>query len=161
MILGMSISTFTTVHVIISLIGIFAGLVVVYGMLTGRTSNGWIGLFLGMTILTSVTGYFFPFDKILPSHIVGAISLVVLVIACVGFYAKHLVGTWRWVFVVTSVIALWFNCFVAVVQAFQKIPLLQALAPTQSEPPFMVAQIAVLLIFIVIGVLAVRRWRPL
>ena len=160
MILGMSLSTFTTVHVIISLIGIGSGLIVLYGMLTGAKSDAMIALFLVSTILTSVTGYFFPADKILPSHIVGALSLVVLAIAVFAFYSKHLLGAWRWVYVVTAIIALWFNCFVGVVQAFQKLPFLQLLAPTQSEPPFAIAQLVVLLIFIVAGIVAVRRWRP-
>jgi hypothetical protein len=160
MILGMSLSTFTTVHVIISLVGIVSGILVVLGMLSGSKSNGLIALFLASTILTSVTGYFFPADKVLPSHIVGAISLLVLALAVVAFYGKHLAGSWRWIYVVTAVIALWFNCFVGVVQAFQKVSLLQPLAPTQSEPPFQIAQAALLLIMIVAGVVAVRRWRP-
>lgn len=160
MILGMSLSTFTTVHVIISLIGIVSGILVVLGMLAGSKSNGLIAFFLASTILTSVTGYFFPADKILPSHVVGAISLVVLALAVVAFYGKHLAGSWRWIYVVTAVIALWFNCFVGVVQAFQKVSFLQLLAPTQSEPPFQIAQAAVLLIMIVASVVAVRRWRP-
>ena len=160
MILGMSLATFTTVHVIISLIGIVSGLIVLYGMLTGAKSDAMIALFLVSTILTSVTGYFFPADKILPSHIVGALSLVVLAITVFAFYSKHLVGSWRWIYVVTAIVALWFNCFVGVVQAFQKLAFLQPLAPTQSEPPFAVVQAVVLLIFAVSGIIAVRRWRP-
>ena len=160
MTLGLSLSAFTTVHVVISLIAILAGLVVVYGMLTGGRSEGWIALFLGTTILTSVTGFMFPFGQLLPSHIVGAISLVVLAIAVVAYYGKHLASSWRWIYVVTAVVALYFNCFVLVVQAFQKLPFLQPLAPTQSEPPFAIAQAIVLLLFVWIGVLAVRRWRP-
>ena len=160
MILGMSLSTFTTVHVIISLIGIVSGLIVLYGMLTGARSDAMIALFLVSTILTSVTGYFFPADKILPSHIVGALSLIVLAIAVFAYYSKHLLGVWRWIYVLTAVIALWFNCFVGVVQAFQKLPFLRPLAPTQSEPPFAAAQLAVLVIFVIAGFIAVRRWRP-
>ncbi len=160
MILGMSLSTFTTVHVVISLIGIVSGLIVLYGMLTGTKSDGMIALFLVSTILTSVTGYFFPADKILPSHIVGALSLVVLAIAVFAFYGKHIAGSWRWIYVLTAVIALWFNCFVGVVQAFQKISFLRPLAPTQSEPPFAIAQGAILLIFVVAAIIATRRWRP-
>jgi len=160
MILGMSLATFTTVHVIISLIGIVSGLVVLYGMLTGAKSDGMIALFLASTILTSVTGYFFPAEKILPSHIVGALSLVVLAIAVFAFYGKHIVGSWRWIYVLTAIVALWFNCFVGVVQAFQKVSFLHPLAPTQSEPPFAIAQGAVLLIFVVAAIVAMRRWRP-
>ena len=160
MILGMSLATFTTVHVIISLIGIVSGLVVLYGMLTGAKSDRMIALFLVSTILTSVTGYFFPAEKILPSHIVGALSLVVLAIAVFAFYGKHIAGSWRWIYVLTAIIALWFNCFVGVVQAFQKVSFLHPLAPTQSEPPFAIAQGAILLIFVVAAAIAVRRWRP-
>src|SRR5438552_13960372 len=120
MILGMSTSTFTLVHVVLSLVGIFAGLVVVFGMLGSKRLDGWTALFLATTVLTSVTGFFFPFDKILPSHIVGIISLVVLAIAILALYALHLAGAWRWIYVVSAVMALYLNVFVGVVQAFQK-----------------------------------------
>jgi len=161
MILGMSLATFTTVHVVISLIGIASGLVVLLGMLSGKKSNGWIALFLLTTVLTSATGYLFPAPKILPSHIVGAISLVVLATAIVALYAKHLAASWRWIYIVTALLALYLNCFVAVIQAFMKVPFLQPLAPTQSEPPFAIAQGILLLVFIVTGFTAVRRWRPI
>ena len=160
MILGMSIATFTLVHVVLSLVGIFAGLVVVFGMLGSKRLDGWAALFLATTVLTSVTGFFFPFDKILPSHIVGIISLVVLGIAILALYALHLAGSWRWIYVVSAVLALYLNVFVGVVQAFQKLPLLASLAPTQSEPPFLIAQAAVLVIFVVLGVVAVRSFHP-
>src|SRR5438128_8252483 len=160
MILGMSIATFTLVHVVLSLVGIFAGLVVVFGMLGSKRLDGWAALFLATTVLTSVTGFFFPFDKILPSHIVGIISLVVLGIAILALYALHLAGSWRWIYVVSAVLALYLNVFVGVVQAFQKLPLLASLAPTQSEPPFLIAQFVVLAIFIVLGILAVRLFPP-
>jgi uncharacterized membrane protein SirB2 len=107
-----------------------------------------------------VTGYFFPSDRILPSHIVGAISLVVLAIALLALYARHLAGHWRWIYVVTATVALYLNVFVGVVQAFQKLPSLASLAPTQSEPPFLIAQFVVLAIFIVLGVVAVRAFHP-
>jgi hypothetical protein len=136
MILGMSISTFTLVHVVLSLVGIVAGLVVLFGMFGSKSLDGWTGLFLATTVLTSVTGYFFPSDHILPSHIVGAISLI------------------------AATVALYLNVFVAVVQAFQKLPFLASLAPTQSEPPFLIAQFVVLAIFIVMGVVAVRAFHP-
>jgi hypothetical protein len=160
MILGMSIETFTLVHVVLSLIGILAGFVVVFGMFASRLPSGWTGLFLATTILTSVTGYFFPRDHILPSHIVGAISLVLLAFAVFALYSKRLAGSWRWIFVVTVVASLYLNVFVAVFQAFLKVPAIHALAPTQAEPPFMVAQVAVLVLFIVFGVFAVRRFHP-
>jgi len=160
MILGMSLATFTLVHVVLSLVGIFAGLVVVFGMLGSKRLDGWTALFLATTVLTSVTGFFFPFDKILPSHIVGIISLVVLAIAILALYALHLAGSWRWIYVVSAIVALYLNVFVGVVQAFQKVPLLASLAPTQSEPPFLIAQAVVLVIFVVLGIAAVRSFHP-
>jgi hypothetical protein len=160
MILGMSIATFTLVHVVLSLVGIFAGLVVVFGMLGSKKLDGWTALFLATTVLTSVTGFFFPFDKILPSHIVGLISLVVLAIAILALYALHLAGPWRWIYVVSAMLALYLNVFVGVVQAFQKLPLLASLAPTQSEPPFLIAQAIVLVIFVGLGIAAVRSFHP-
>jgi len=160
MILGMSISTFTLVHVALSLVGIFAGLVVLFGMFSSKSLDGWVALFLATTVLTSVTGFFFPFDKLLPSHIVGIISLVVLAVAILARYVYRLSGPWRWIYIVGAVLALYLNVFVGVVQAFQKLPPLSSLAPTQSEPPFLIAQFAVLAIFIVLGILAVRLFRP-
>jgi hypothetical protein len=160
MILGLSFSAFTTLHVVISLIGIASGLVVLAGMIGGHRLPALTALFLVTTILTSVTGFLFPISQLLPSHIVGAISLVVLVVALAALYGFRLSGAWRWIYVVTAVLALYLNAFVGVVQAFQKLPLLQALAPTQSEPPFAVAQIVVLIVFALLGYLAVRRFRP-
>ena len=160
MILGMSLSTFTAVHTIISLIGIAAGIVAAIGMLSGKGLNGWTTLFLLTTILTSVTGFFFPFTKLLPSHIVGIISLVVLAVAVYALYGKHLSGAWRWIYVVTAVLALYLNSFVGVVQAFQKLSFLKPLAPTQSEPPFLIAQTIVLVIFIAAGIVAARKFHP-
>jgi hypothetical protein len=160
MILGMSAATFTNLHVVISLIGIACGLVVLFGMLNAKALPGWTGLFLAATILTSVTGFFFPAAHLLPSHVVGIISLVVLAVALVALYLYRLRGAWRWVYVVTATVALYFNCFVGVAQAFQKIPAVHALAPTQAEPPFMIAQIVLLAIFVVLGFLAVKRFHP-
>jgi len=160
MILGMSISTFTLVHVVLSLVGIFAGLVVLLGMFSSKRLDGWTALFLATTVLTSVTGFFFPFDQLLPSHIVGIISLVVLAVVILARYVYRLSGPWRWIYIAGAVLALYLNVFVGVVQAFQKLPLLSSLAPTQSEPPFLIAQFVVLAIFIVLGILAVRLFRP-
>jgi len=160
MILGMSTSTFTTVHVIISLIGIFSGAVVLLGWLGGKSSGGWTALFLASTVLTSVTGFFFHSASFGPPHVVGVISLVVLAAAISARYVFHLAGFWRWVHIVGATLALYLNVFVAVVQSFQKLPFLQPLAPTQSEPPFLIAQIAVLAIFIVLGFLALKRFHP-
>jgi hypothetical protein len=160
MILGMSTATFTTLHLILSLIGIVSGIIALFGMLGARRPDGWTALFLATTVLTSVTGFFFPRDHLLPSHIVGIISLVVLAVAMLALYIYHLAGAWRWIYVVSAVAALYFNLFVGVVQAFQKLPFLQPLAPTQSEPPFLAAQLVVLAIVIVLGILAVLRFRP-
>jgi len=159
-ILGMSTSTFTLVHVVLSLIGIFAGAVVLFGMLSSNRLTAWTALFLATTVLTSVTGFFFPRDQILPSHIVGVLSLVVLAIAIVALYVYRLAGSWRWIYVASAVLALYLNVFVAVVQAFLKISFLNDLAPKQNEPPFVIAQAVVLLTFIVFGILAVRTFRP-
>ena len=151
-----NLATYTLIHVVFSLVGIGSGIVVVLGLIAGRRLNISNALFLGTTVATSVTGYGFPFDHLLPSHIVGAISLIVLAVAIYARYARRLVGRWRVAFVVSAVAALYFNCFVLVVQAFLKVPGLNALAPTQSEPPFAVAQLTVLVLFIVLGTLAVR-----
>jgi len=158
MILGMT--TYTFIHVLLSLVGIASGFIVLGGLLQSKPLNGWTAVFLLTTIATSVTGFGFPFTQLLPSHIVGLISLVILAIACIARYPLHLAGAWRWIYVVAAAIALYFNVFVGVVQAFQKIPALRALAPTQSEPPFAIAQGAVLLMFVVLGFLATRKFHP-
>jgi hypothetical protein len=160
MMLGLSFSTFTTVHVVISLIGIATGAIVLSGMLSGKRFDGLTAVFLATTVLTSVTGFMFPFDQLLPSHVIGAISLALLAVALVALYGKGLSGAWRPVYVVTAVAALYFNVFVGLVQAFRKLGVLQALAPTQAEAPFVVAQGALLVLFAVLGFVAVRRYRP-
>ena len=161
MILGMSLATFTVVHVVISLIAIATGLIVLVGMLSARRLPGWTALFLATTVLTSVSGFFFPSERVLPSHIVGVISLVVLPVAIVALYVQRLSGAWRWIYVTGAVLALYLNVFVLVVQAFLKVPALNRLAPTQSEPPFLVAQLATVATFIVLGILAVMKFRPM
>jgi hypothetical protein len=157
---GLSTSTFTLVHVVISLIGIFTGLIVVLGMLGGKRLDALTAIFLATTVATSVTGFGYPIHHFGPPHIVGVISLVVLAIALLARYAMHLRGAWRWIYVVTAVIALYLNVFVAIVQAFQKVPALNALAPTQKEPPFAIAQLGALVIFILLAVVASKRFRP-
>lgn len=161
MILGMSTSTYTLVHVLISLVGIGSGLVVVFGLLAGKRLEGWTALFLVTTVATSVTGFGFPFDHLLPSHKVGIISLIVLAVAIPARYAFHLAGAWRWIYVVAAVIALYLNVFVLIVQSFEKVPTLKAMAPTQSEPPFLIAQLVVMALFIVLATFAVKRFRVL
>jgi hypothetical protein len=151
--------TYTLVHVAVSLAGIASGLVVLAGMLAGQRLHGWTGVFLTMTVLTSATGFGFPFTHLLPSHIVGLISLVLLFVAIVARYVRHLRGAWRWIYTASAVAALYFNVFVLVVQLFRRVPALTTLAPTQSEPPFAIAQLAVLGVFLTLGVLAARRFR--
>jgi uncharacterized membrane protein SirB2 len=160
MILGMSVATFTLVHVALSLVGILTGLIVLFGMFSSKKLPTSTALFLATTVLTSATGFFFPRDHILPAHIVGVISLAVLAVAIFALYERQLAGSWRWIYVVGAVVALYLNVFVGVVQAFQKLPSLASLAPTQSEPPFVVAQVVVLVIFIALGVLALRSFHP-
>jgi hypothetical protein len=151
---------FTLVHVAISLIGILTGIIVAFGMLSAKRLDGMTAVFLATTVLTSVTGYFFPYHGFKPSYAVGAISLVVLAIAIYARYSRHMAGGWRRTYVITAMIALYLNCFVLVAQGFMKVPALNALAPTGSEPPFLIAQIIVMLIFIVWTVLAVKKFHP-
>jgi hypothetical protein len=160
MIIGLSTATFTLIHVIISLIGIAAGIIVFVGLLRSEPRPGWTAIFLIFTILTSATGFLFPITGPTPALIVGVISLVILAVALLALYGFHTIHAWRWVYVLTAILALWFNCFVLLAQAFQKIPALSALAPTQSEPPFLIAQSFMLLAFLVFGYLAVRRFYP-
>jgi hypothetical protein len=160
MILGLTLHAFTELHVAISLIAIAAGLIVLLAMLTGGRASAWTGLFLIMTVPTSVTGFLFPRVAVTPAQIVGAISLGLLALALLGYYAFRLRGPWRFIYVITALFALYLNCFVAVVQAFLKIPALNALAPNGNEPPFMAAQGALLLIFLILGFLAVRKFHP-
>lgn len=159
MILGMSTSTFTMVHVIISLIGLVSGAVVLFGLASARHLPGWTALFLASTVLTSATGFFFH-AAFGPPHVIAIISLAVLAVAILALYVYRLSGHARWIYIVGVAVAFYLNAFVGVVQAFQKLATLHALAPTQSEPPFLVAQILVMAIFIVLGILAVRRFHP-
>ena len=151
----------TLAHVVISLVGIAAGFVVLFGMLGSKKMGGWTALFLAFTVLTSVTGYlFFPLQPLLPSHIVGAISLVLLAIAIYGLYSKHLAGGWRATYVVTAVLSQYLNFFVLIIQSFLKVPALHEAAPTQTETPFVAAQVLALLFFAVTGWMAVKRFHP-
>ena len=163
MILGMSLSTFITVHVIISLIAIVSGIIVMFGLLTSKRMPGLTAIFLLFTILTSATGFLFPFEKLLPSHMIGILSLVLLAIACVALYGMKLSGAWRSVYVVTAMTSLYLNIFVLIIQAFLKVPTLHALAPSvpPSEPPFAIIQGIVLVFFVIVIIGAVRRFRPM
>ena len=157
MILGMSTATYTLLHVLLSLVGIGSGFVVLYGLIGSKRLDGWTAVFLTTTALTSISGFGFPFDHLLPSHKVGIISLVVLAAAIPARYVFHMEGAWR--SVIGSALALYFNVFVLVVQSFLKVPALKALAPTQQEPPFLIAQLGVLVAFIWLATLATKRFR--
>jgi len=158
MILGMSTSTFTLVHVLLSLAGIGSGFIVMFGLLAGKRLNGWTAIFLTTTVATSLTGFLFPFEHLLPSHIVGILSLLVLAVVIPARYVFHMAGAWRRVYVTGAAIALYLNVFVAIVQAFLKVPALKAIAPTQKEPPFVIAQTVALGIFVVLTILAAKRF---
>jgi hypothetical protein len=159
MTLGLSLETFTLVHVVISFIGILSGFVVVFGLLGGKRLDGLAALFLTTTVLTSVTGFMFPFEKVTPGIKLGIISLVVLAIAIAARYAFHLAGAWRVIYAVGATLALYLNVFVLVVQSFEKVPALHALAPTGSEPPFLFTQLVVLLAFLTLGIFAAIKFR--
>ena len=166
MVLGMSLSTFITVHVIISLIGIVAGIIVMFGMLGSNRMPGLTAIFLLFTILTSATGFLIPpllSEKLLPSHMVGVLSLVLLAVACFALYGQKLSGRWRLIYVLTALISLYLNVFVLVIQSFLKVPALHALAPSvpPSEPPFAIFQGIVLVFFVIVIIGAIRRFRPL
>lgn len=159
MILGMSTATYTVLHVVLSLLGIVSGFVVIFGLIRNRRLDSWTSVFLASTALTSITGFGFPFEHLLPAHKVGIVSLLVLAVTIPARYVFHLTGRWRSTYVVGATIALYLNVFVGVVQAFLKMPALKTLAPTQTEPPFVVAQLMVLAVFIALSVLAVKRFR--
>jgi hypothetical protein len=156
-ILGMTTATYTLVHVLISLAGIGSGFVVMYGLLTGQRLDRWNAIFLVTTVATSVTGFGFPFTHLSPAHKVGILSLVALAIAVVARYVLHLAGAWRRTYVVCAALALYFNVFVLVVQLFEKVPVLRALAPTQKEASFLVSQLVVLAFFVAVTIVAVKR----
>jgi hypothetical protein len=156
----MILRVYTQIHVLISLVGIFTGLIVLFGMLAGKRLDGWTKWFLITTVLTSVTGFFFPFDGFTPAIALGIISLLVLAIVIYARYPRQLTGNWRWIYVVGAVISLYFNAFVGVVQSFEKIPALHAMAPTQTEQPFKLTQLVVLALFVVLAIVAVIRFRP-
>src|SRR6266508_94273 len=156
----MILQIYTIIHTLISLVAIFTGFVVLFGLLAGKRLECWTKWFLITTVLTSVTGFFFPFHGFTPAHGVGIISLLVLAVAIFARYPRRLASAWRWIYVVTAVIALYFNVFVGVVQAFLKVPALHAMAPTQTEQPFKLTQLVVLTIFVLLGSIAAIRFRP-
>jgi hypothetical protein len=153
------LTAFTLFHVVLSLVGIGAGFIVLLGLLTAKFLEGWTRIFLATTVATSVTGFLFPVYHFMPSHGVGILSLVLLTLAILALRRFHLAGGWRWTYVVCSVMALYLNVFVLVIQLFLKVQALKALAPTQSEPPFAITQLTVLVLFVVLGALAGIRFR--
>ena len=158
--MSLGIAIFTFVHVALSLVGIAAGFVVVFGLISSKQLDKWTKLFFATAVVTSLTGFLFPFHKLLPSHVIGLISLVALTIAFLALYARRLNGAWRWIYVVNIVTALYLNVFVLVAQAFLKVSALKATAPTQSEPPFLVAQLVVMALFVLLGIFAVKKFHP-
>ena len=160
MMLGLSLSAFTTLHVVISLIAIATGLIALKGMLSSSPPSTVTHVFLVTTVLTSVTGFMFPITVFTPALAFGVLSIILLALALAGLYVFRLAGHWRWIYVATAVTALYLNCFVLVVQMFQKLGPLNALAPTQSEPPFQIAQGLLLVAFLVLGIRAGRRYHP-
>jgi hypothetical protein len=160
MVFGMSLATYTLIHVIISLIGIASGLIVLFGMFSSKRLDRITALFLATTALTSLTGFGFPFEHVTPGIILGILSLLVLAISIPARYSFHMADKWRAIYVITAVIALYFNCFVLIAQSFLKIPALHALAPKGNEPPFAIAQGILLVLFIVAGTLAVKKFHP-
>jgi len=156
----MILHIYTIVHTLMSLVAIFAGFAVVFGMLAGNRLDVWTKWFLITAVATTVTGFFFPFHGITPAIKLGIISLVVLVVTIYARYTKHLAGAWRWIYAIGAVLTLYFNVFVGVVQSFEKIPALHAMAPTQTEQPFKLTQLSVLGLFVVLGFVAAIRFRP-
>jgi hypothetical protein len=156
----MILTLFTLFHVALSLAGIGAGFIVVYGLLVSKRLSGWTRFFLATTVLTSATGFLFPVHHFMPSHAVGIISLILLAVAIYALYARHLAGAWRPIYAVTAVLALYLNVFVLVVQLFEKVPALKALAPTQTESPFKVTQLTVLVVFLLLTIFSAIKFRP-
>lgn len=156
----LDLQTFTHVHVAISLVAILSGLVVILGLLTNRRLDHWTSFFLLTTVATSITGFFFPFQGFTPAIGVGIVSVIVLVFTIFARYGGHLGGPWRWLYVIGATFALYLNVFVLIVQLFQNVAALKAMAPTQSEPPFLAAQLLALVLFVVLAILAAIRFQP-
>jgi hypothetical protein len=156
----MILQIYTIIHTLISLVAIFTGLVVLFGLLGGKRLDGWTKWFLITAVATTITGFFFPFHGFTPAIGLGIISLPFLALTIFARYPKHLAGPWRWIYVIGAVICLYFNLFVAVVQAFEKIPALHAMAPTQTEPPFKLTQLVVLLVSALLAIVAAIRFHP-
>lgn len=152
-------STFTWIHVALSLLGIVAGLVALFGLFRNNPLNNWTAIFIVTTVATTLTGFLFPFKGFTPAIGTGIVSSFVLALTILARYAFNMVGPWRWIYVVTAVVSLYLNCFVLVVQGFLKVPALHALAPQGNEPAFVLTQGAVLVLYVIAGFVAVRRFR--
>jgi hypothetical protein len=150
---------YTVIHTLISVVAIFTGFVVLFGLLAGKRLDGWTKWFLITAVATTVTGFFFPFNGFTPAINLGIISTFVLAITIYACYQKQMAGAWRWIYVIGALLTLYFNMFVGIVQSFQKIPGLHALAPTQTEPAFAITQLAVLALFIVLIIIAGIKFR--
>ena len=161
MILGMSVAFFTQLHVAISLIGIASGFIVIGGMMASKRMPLLTALFLITTILTSVTGFLFPFHGMTPGIVIGILSVAILSLALIALYGGHLAGGWRGTWVITAILAQYLNFFVLIVQSFEKVPALHALAPTQKEMPFKMAQLLALVLFLVLAVFSYRNFHPI
>lgn len=158
MIFGVSTSAFTLIHVLLSLAAIGSGFVVMLGFLAGKRFDGWTLIYILSSMATSVTGFFFPFDRLLPSHILGLLSLLVLVIVIWARYWFYLEGPWRRIYILGTALALYLNVFAAILQAFRKVPALKAMAPRLTETPFVVAQLVNLALFLVLAIVATKRF---
>ena len=154
------LTTFAWVHTILSLVGLVSGLVVLIGLLGSKKLGGWTALFLLSAVATSVTGFGFPFDSFQDSHWIGAVSLAVLVVAILARYVFRFAGAWRWIYAVSVVIGVYFLAFITIAQLFKKVPALAAMAPTLSEPPFAITQLAATAIFVVLAIAAAIKFRP-
>jgi hypothetical protein len=159
MMLGMTLATFTSVHVALSLVGIASGFIVLIGMIGAKRLPALTAFFLATTLLTSLTGFLFPFKGLTPGIVIGTLSMIVLLLALVALYVKRLAGRWRGTYVISAVVALFFNFFVLIVQSFEKVPALKGLAPTQTEAPFKIAQLLALALFAVLTAVAYRKFR--
>src|ERR1700721_2547725 len=159
--LGMTLATFTLFHVVLSLVGIATGFIVVYGLLAGKRLDAWTAIFLLFTVLTSLTGFLFPFTHLLPSHVVGILSLFMLAVAIFARYPRRLEGAWRRIYVICAMVALYLNCFVLVAQLFLKVPALHALAPKGNEPPFLISQLVLMAVFVFLTIVAAKGFKDL
>ena len=156
----MILHIYTIIHTLISLAAIFTGLVVLFAMLSARRAKGWTKWFLITAVATTATGFFFPFHGVTPAIILGIITVPVLAIAIYALHSRRLGGAWRWIYVIGAVMTLYFNLFVLVVELFQKVPALEAIAPTQTESPFKLTQLTVLVASVLLGIMAVVRFHP-